>query len=170
MQNDLTTNKLIILYVLNKIHVPIYSSDLINFILENDFCDYFYIKEQIGNLLKSNLIKSIEQNQNILYYITDLGSQTINYFINRITKSNIDIADKFCDTIINNKENLLLYRSNIIENYEDSVTIFCSIYENDSEIFNICLPNKTYEEAKDIAENWNLHGKDIYNFVREKLY
>ncbi|WDC83543.1 DUF4364 family protein [Caloramator sp. mosi_1] len=61
---DLAINKLIILYILNKLNKPTSNSQLTQIILENNLINYFTLQQYISELINTGFINTITDNKN----------------------------------------------------------------------------------------------------------
>ncbi|HCC06720.1 MAG TPA: hypothetical protein DEP72_00945 [Clostridiales bacterium] len=169
MINDLTINKLILLYILTRVNAPIDNSDLADFMIKNEYSDYFNIQQYMAELLKSRLVHKINQNRKSLYMITPDGSIALQYFTNRIPKDYVDVMDVFCSNIMNKYDDITLYNSTISEYAKDKYRLDCFITKNEIEILNIKIPELSKEKAKNISEHWKNNAKDIYECIKTKM-
>ncbi|HAN09496.1 MAG TPA: hypothetical protein DCP90_02670 [Clostridiales bacterium] len=169
MINDLTINKLILLYILTRVNAPIDNSELIDFMIKNEYSDYFNIQQYMADLLKSRLVHKINQNRKSLYMITPDGSTALQYFTNRIPKDYVDVMDAFCSNIMNKYADFTLYNSKVSEYTKDKYQLECFITKNEIEILNIKIPELSKEKAKYISEHWKNNAKEIYECIKNKM-
>lgn len=65
----LAENKLIILYLIEKIEIPLSNSEIWQFALEKNLMDYFSVQQYLSELVESGLLEmTTENNQYPLYY------------------------------------------------------------------------------------------------------
>ena len=169
MINDLTINKLIILYILTKTNSPMDNSDLVDFMLQNDYSDYFNIQKYLGDLLNSKFIHKINQERKSYYMITPEGANALEYFTNRIPKDYIDVMNTFCAKFINDYEEVILYNSNIYEYASEKYQLNCSITQNNTEVLNIKFSDLSKEKAENMCECWKNNATLIHEYLKEKL-
>lgn len=80
MNDALTTYKLIILYMLDKVDFPLTNSQVVEFVLEKEYTTYFTLQQVLGELNEAELVH-VRQVRNSSYYtITDAGRETLEYF------------------------------------------------------------------------------------------
>lgn len=169
MINDLAVNNLIILYILNKTNLPIDSSQLTDFMIQNDYSTFFDAQQYFTNLHKSNFIHKINQNKKTIYMITPDGSNALNYFINRIPKHYYNVLDEFCLKIINENSDITIYDSIVLQNDNDKYEVNCKITKNNFEILNIKIYDLTKEHSEKVSKLWKDNGKEIYKCLQVKL-
>ena len=95
----LAENKLIILYLIEKIEIPLSNSEICQFALEKNLMDYFSVQQYLSELVESGLLEMATENNSTRYTITSDGEDTLNYFIKHISN--------YAKSVINNfaKEN-----------------------------------------------------------------
>ena len=73
----LAENKVLILYILEKIGKPVSNDSLLNVVLGVTDMNYFYFQQFLLDLLENGYIKSYEKDEHTLYEITDFGKDTL---------------------------------------------------------------------------------------------
>ncbi|WDU82172.1 DUF4364 family protein [Caloramator sp. Dgby_cultured_2] len=81
---ELAENKLLILYILNKIDTPITNSSLTQIVLENNLINYFSLQQYISELIESGFIEINKEINKQLLRISLKGKRTLEFFIDRI--------------------------------------------------------------------------------------
>lgn len=81
----LAENKLIILYLIEKIEIPLSNSEICQFALEKNLMDYFSVQQYLSELVESGLLEMATENNSTRYTITSDGEDTLNYFIKHIS-------------------------------------------------------------------------------------
>lgn len=76
----LAENKLIILYLIEKIEIPLSNSEICQFALEKNLMDYFSVQQYLSELVESGLLEMTTENNSTRYTITSDGEDTLNYF------------------------------------------------------------------------------------------
>lgn len=169
MINDLTVNKLMLLHILNKTNIPIDSSELADFIIRNDYSDYFGVQQYFSDLLKSAFIYKISQDKKTFYIITTEGSNTLDYFTNRIPREYYSVLDEFCSTLISKNGDVVLYTASTTESSANKYELACSISKNGIEVLSLNVSDLTKELSSSAEKLWKDNGKDIYQSIKNKL-
>lgn len=58
LQDSLTINKLIVLYMLNRVSFPITIAQISDFILERDYMNFLTLQQVISELTEANMVSS----------------------------------------------------------------------------------------------------------------
>lgn len=158
----LAENKVLILYILDKIGKPTTDNELLKIVISITDMNYFYFQQFITDLIESKyIIKYNKDNFNFIE-ITLEGKRTLELTSNiipGITKLKIDSNLKPLQKEI--KEEL-----SIIADFEpkDSNNFFvnCKIIENNNIVFNIGILANSRETAKNICENWKKNANKLF--------
>lgn len=159
---ELSLNKLIILYMLNILQKPLSNSKISEFILNKNYTNYFSLQEYLGQMLESELIKVISKAHMSFYEITETGKTTLDFFENRIPDS---IKQEIVDYLKENKyeiKNSLEISAEYIPGLKGDYLVHCIAKENKEIILELKLTVYDKEYAIKICNNWNLKNHEIY--------
>jgi len=98
INHDLSMNKLIILYMLKKVELPLTNTQLSEFVIDKGYTDYFSFQEYLHQLIETDLIRTITTSKSTSYEITSEGLTTVDYFHTRISESIKEEIDKHLET------------------------------------------------------------------------
>lgn len=75
----LAENKVLILYILNKIDTPVSNNELLQLVLSIEDMNYFYFQQFILDLLENKYIEEYRQEENSepIYRLTSAGKSTL---------------------------------------------------------------------------------------------
>lgn len=167
--HELAENKLLLLYVLNKINLPISNNRLTQIILENNFINYFILQQYITELNSSNFIKYSEQDGKQRIVITDKGIKVLSLFKNRISESKISSIDTY---LLRNlpaiKKELTVSADYTIEK-NNSFMVEMKVIENDTALIELKLNVPTQKHAETLCKKWNSHSSEVYNSIIDLL-
>lgn len=166
---ELAQNKLIILYIIDIADIPMDNSGITQFVLENNYMNYFMVQQYLSELISSNFIKFYSQNGHEYYEITQKGIKTLDYFKDRIPENiKKDIEQKY-----NIKRNEMIKETQIIGNYyrknKSEYIVTLKVIEKDITLFNLSLNVVSNKQAKMICETWKNNPQEIYEKVLNLL-
>lgn len=165
----LAQSKLIILYLLNKMNMPLSNGQICQFTLEADYIEYFSLQEYLEEMTEGNLIEKINDKNKFRYFLTKDGEQILSYFLNKIpkeVKENIDeYVAKTKGTIKRDLEISASYSYNAAHDY----IVKCGIYENSKPLLEINISVVSKAQAKLICKNWKTDTNNIYINVLSTL-
>lgn len=165
----LAENKILILYILNKVGKSISNDSLLNLVLAVTDMNYFYFQQFLLDLLENKYIMSYTSDNSTLYEITDFGRETLALtqdIIPGIIKLRID--SNFKDELFSfeNKHSVI---AEYVPRSEDNYTVTCKIVDNNDTIFEVKTFAGSREKAKDIVDNWNNNADKMYPAILDIL-
>lgn len=170
VQNEsLVLYKLIILYMLNIIKIPLSGSQISDFLLRNNIAVYFTIQQTLNELLENKLISQEKVRHTTLFSLTKKGEQTLTYYENIIPEDIISEVNKFT------KENKLELKQqlSVAATYEtksaNEFIVYCSIKEKGSPIFELSLEAPGKDLAEKMCDNWQKNHEHLYTHVMQSL-
>ncbi len=169
-QETFTLYKLIILYMLDQISVPLSKSTINSFILEKGYTNFLTLQQAIGELLDNQLMLQKTEANKVMLSITPEGKDTLSYFENRISDAIKEDVRQFM--IENNKELKNAY--SITSNYYKSVSgeyeAQLVAKEKGVVLVDLKISVPTKEIAEDVCLNWQKRNEEIYRMLMQKLF
>ena len=165
----LAENKLLLLYILNKMNLSLSSIQLTQIVLENTDINYFTLQQYIDELTKNNLISKNQTQGKVYYSITKEGKKILDLFIGRLPENWSNEIDNY----ISKNKSSILDESRSIGNYrkkgDGEFEVELKILENEVELIGLSLIVTTQQQARDIIDNWKAHGEKIYPSIIKSL-
>lgn len=165
----LAENKVLILYILNKINKCINNDSLLKLVLSIQDMNYFYFQQFVLDLLEAHYIVSHSIENETVYEITELGKETLSLtqdLVPGIIKLKIDNTVK---AELNEIEEANSVTSEFIAYKENEFTVKCKIVENNATIFEVQSFAGSRDQAKLIADNWEKNSSKIYPEIMKLL-
>ncbi len=159
---DLAENKVLILYLLDKLPDGIKTDNLYKIVSSTNSINYFYFQELITDLIETNLVGSFTKDEDTIIKITSEGKNALS-----LTKSLLPgILKLKADNIFKEEFSAIAEESSIITEYipkdEFNYTVKCKIVENNETIFEVSTFAGSRERAKQISDNWKNKANKIY--------
>ncbi len=157
---DLAKNKLILLYILSEYPDLYTNHTLTNFILQNELMNYFFLNQYLAELINSDFVEADPQG---LLHLTSLGEETLSFFKNQITKSELNQLERL---LTKNQEIIqpVKYTGNIIG--ED---LFLQATKGRNILFEMTLKLESPSNAQAIIENFETQGESILAEINRVL-
>lgn len=166
---ELFLYKLIILYMLDRVDFPLTESQISQFVLDQDYTNYFNLQIAINELIENDFIKPTTERNHSLYEITEQGKEAIELF-------EFQIPDTIKLNILNYlKEQKIELRneSAISSDYYPSNNEYiaqCSIKERNQTLLEIKLSVPTQEQAIHICDSWRDKSEEIYQYLIQEIW
>ncbi len=161
--------KMIVLYMLKRCDSPLSKSQIYDFILENDYTNFLTLQEVFSDLSETGLIIEKTVANRTYLELTDDGSQTLEFFGNRINPSIKSQIDEYI------QENGMKLRNeaSILGDYrktgENEYTVHLRARENGQSLIDIKIPVPTEEMAEKMVGNWHTRNQEIYQYLFNEL-
>lgn len=169
MQEGLAENKVLILYLLNKLEDGIKSDNLYKIVSSANNINYFYFQELLTDLIESNFVGSFTNDEDTIIKITSDGQNALS-----LTKSLLPgILKLKADNVFKEELSNIAEESSIITEYipkdEKNYTVKCRIVEKNETVFEVSTFAGSRDRAKQISDNWKNNANDIYPKIMNLL-
>ncbi len=166
---ELSLNKLLILYMLNISTTPLTNSIISEFILNKGYTNYFSLQEYLNQMVETNLLKITTESHRTFYQMTEDGNTTLDFFENRIPESSKkEIQQYLKDNKFEIKSSFEIsadYYQQIGETY----LVECIARENKTILMELKIMVYSKEDAVKICENWKTNNHIIYKHMLSEL-
>lgn len=169
MQEGLAENKVLILYLLNKLQDGIKSDNLYKIVSSANNINYFYFQELLTDLIESNFVGSFTNDEDTIIKITSDGQNALS-----LTKSLLPgILKLKADNVFKEELSNIAEESSIITEYipkdEKNYTVKCRIVEKNETVFEVSTFAGSRDRAKQISDNWKNNANNIYPKIMNLL-
>jgi DNA-binding PadR family transcriptional regulator len=167
-------NKLIVLYLLNRMVLPMSRGQIAEMVLSGDFMDFFTLQQALSEMVDIGYLDASQENaadnNTTRYTLTEEGTNTLEFFERRITFSTRQAIIRYAN------EN----RQKIQKDYEKTATYFpdenndefrvkCGVYEDKRALLELFISVDTREQAKFIQSNWQRNASVLYGRIIDAL-
>ena len=166
---SLAQNKLIILYLLERIQLPFSVAHLQEFAIDVAKMDYFHLTNYIEELIGSNYIDKLQENNLSYYAITSEGSKALGLLKDLIPSYVRDKIDEYVGTNKKKVESELDVTADFYKSGNNDYIVRCKMAEGSHIIMEIDLSISDKKFANTICNNWKLNVSSIYNKILSVL-
>ncbi len=169
MSKALPLCKLMILYMLNEVNVPLTGSHIIECLVQYRYATYFEVQQTCTELSAGGLIAAETIHHTTRYQITGEGKQTLEYYHHLIPDSFIANIAAYL------KEHKIEFRkkASVIAGYtkvkNGDYAVQLRIIEKSSSIFDMTLSAPSQEIAEQICFNWENNYMELYTHLASEL-
>jgi len=162
-------NKLILLYIIHKLALPVGYLQLIKIVLENRYMNYFQLQLSLNELERDGfLIKTVNGGRSA-YKISESGTNTLNLLSSHLPAGiKASIEDMIKKKRKGIKEEIMV-TADYIPLGETEYLVTCRADEDDFTLIKIEVAAGTKKDAKNICDNWKKHSHDIFAEIMESL-
>lgn len=162
-------NKLILLYIIDQFSIPLTNHQVMNFVLEKDYMNYFILQQSLGELVSSSMLEYSQSNGAYYYLITEKGKKTLHFFIDRLS---MDLRSSIEESVALKKQ-MLLKEMQIVADYikhkDNEYIVDLKVIESDITLIELKLNVVSNKHAKQICEKWKHEASNLYGQVIQLL-
>lgn len=167
--NNIAENKLIILYYMKALNIPLTNPQITQFFLENNIIPYFDLQQYLSELIDTDLLNYLETRNKYFYSISSAGIKTLSFFEYRIDDSLKYKMDRYAKE----NRNRLRKESQITSEYkklsDGQYIVTCRVMEQDMVLLELKLNVADSNQAKRMCENWLNKAPEIYKNIMSAL-
>lgn len=159
---EVVQNKLILLYLIDKINVPVSNLQVTKLILENNFMNYFLLQQFFNELIEGKFLEAESAGEKILFKVTQTGKQSLEYFSGLIPSGIKGRIDNSFSAIRKKIRNETLITADFMPVSENEFIAGCKVGEDNFTLMEINVTVGTRNDARTICTNWEKHTQNIY--------
>lgn len=168
-QDTLLLYKLIVLYMLNKVDFPLTNSQIVEYVIDRGYTNYFNLQTAINELIDSEMIYVENIRNSSLYHIQAAGREAVDMFEDRISPA---IKSDILDYFEANKYELRNEVEITAEYYagkKNEYYVHGMIKEKGNILLDLTINVGGQEDAARICDRWNKDSSEIYSYLVEKM-
>jgi DNA-binding PadR family transcriptional regulator len=163
-------NKLILLYIINKMELPLSRSQLTEFVREGEYMDYYIMQETLAEMSDEGYLESSQDNNNTRYSITDEGITMLDYFENLIPPSVRAKITQYVQQRFNCiKRDFEVTANYFLDSDTNEYIVKCGAYEDKCLLMEVQVSVVSRAQAKLISSNWKNHASETYLNILNEL-
>lgn len=167
-------NKLIIMYLLDRLKIPVSNNNITRLVLETRLMNYFMFQQCLNELYEGKLaeLKKMQTGGSEGqegYCLTDAGENTLRYFLNLIPPGLKKQLDSMTSSARRELQGETLITADFVPESENKFTVICKTVERDFPLMELRAAVGTKKDARAVCENWKKYSADIYAEIIEAL-
>ena len=166
-KEQLTENKIIILYILNEISLPVASLQLTDILTVYAFMNYFSQREAIGELIETSMLKEhIDETRRLFYILTDTGKAALSALPELLPLTIKQNFDTHKNDIRKNIKRAWEIGANHFIGENDAHYVRCFVRDgndNNSFLIDITLLAGSKKLANEMCVKWKRSTEEIYS-------
>lgn len=170
IQGELSVNKLILLFVFDKMESPLSESTVVEMCtVGNDWLNYMDCVDLLPRLLDGGFLCSIPTVDEPLYTLTSDGRETLNNFYVVIPKSIRDEISAFVKKNSGKFRNKQECKSDYFQNADGTYTVYLKILAPLQPMLELKFVVPDKKTAQNIYKNWEFKASDLYSAIYDTL-
>ena len=166
--------KLLIMYLLNKMELPMSRAQISDFINDKQLLDNFTIEVTLADMEVEGFLDSTTENamdvSTTRYTLTDDGYQNLEYFENHIPKPVRMMINKYVEETQGKIRRDYEITASYFPNVEDNdYKVKCAVFDDKRVLLEFVVSVDTRDQAKFIQANWRTNASKAYKKIFEAL-
>jgi len=166
---ELAENKIILLYIIEKIGMPVSNIQITKLVLEKKLMNYFLLQQLLNELCESGFLEHVDTDGKLFYKISPSGKKTLEYFTSLIPFGIRSIIDNTIPEIRKEIRNDTFITADFVPKSEKEFVVSCKMDEEDFTLIELHVTVGTKSDARNICENWKKHSQEIYSEIVNSL-
>lgn len=166
---EMAENKLILLYIIDKIKKPISNLQITKVILESKFMNYFLLQQFLNELCDSQLLSTSIIEDKTVYTINEKGNQMLDYFQHLIPPGIKSRIDNSIPDFKNYIKNQTLITADYLPESENAYFVTCKVREDNFSLIDLKIMSGTKNDSITICDNWKKYSQEIYSEIIASL-
>jgi len=162
---ELAENKLLLLYMMNKIKFPISNTQITEIVLENNLINYFTLQQYISELITSNFIKYTNVGGSNRLIISEKGIKVLELFGARISDKKSEIVDDYIKEHLEKIKKEVTVSADYTIDHKDNYIVNLKATENETILIHIKLNVASNKQARDLCAKWKSNCSELYNSI-----
>ena len=163
MSEALVESKLLLLYLMEKMNLPMSTSQISEFVLEEGMLNFFELQQCLHEMTEGKYLDITKENNNTRYTVTESGTGLVELFEKRVP---MNVRNKIIKYVNENRSNIKRAYETTANYFKDNQTseyiVKCGIYEDDFMLMEVNLTVVSREQARNICDNWKNNVSKIY--------
>ena len=158
--------KLLLLYLIDRMDIPLSNSQISEFALAEDYMDYFALQQNLAEMTKSGFLDNFQDNNTTRYTILDKGAETLGFFEKRIPP---EVRGKINKYVLDNRKTIKkdyeITANYFYDHTNNEYIVKCGVYEDENMLMELNISVVSKEQAKTICGNWKENVKTLYGDI-----
>lgn len=162
-------NKLILLYIIDRLEIPVSNLQITRLVLEKRFMNYFLLQQHLNELQEGKFLAMETVDDRSLYRITGSGRKTLEYFTHLIPAG---LKARMDNTFLAMRKEIrsqTLILADYTPESENKFTVNCKVGEDGFPLLELDVTVGTKTDARLVCENWKKHSQLIYAEIIDTL-
>ena len=156
-------HKMIILYLIDKMDIPMSNSQICQFALDGQYMHYYNAQQYLEEMVETEYLDSSEDNNTTRYSITDEGQRVLELFSMYITNN---VRNKIAKYVSENRNKVKSDYEITANHFYDHETkeyfVKLSVYDDEIRLMDISLSVVSREQALFICNHWKSDAGELY--------
>lgn len=161
---ELAENKLLLLYIINRLNLPVSNAQLTELVLKNSLMNYFILQQYIDELISSEFLKYTDTSGRRRLVISEKGKKVLELFRDRVSEKKCGIVNEYIEKNWDDlKKDMTVTADYTIEKKDFIVNL--KAMEKDSLLIDIRMNVPSNKQARDLCAKWKEKCPELYEQI-----
>ena len=163
-------NKIILLYLIDKMDIPLSNSQITQFAIEENYMNYYSVQQYLSEMVDTGYLDKSHDYNTTRYTITDEGSQILGVFLKNIPQN---IKNRILKYVSENrktaKQDFEIIANHFYDHKNNEYIVKCAVYDDEMMLLEMNLSVVSKEQALSICNNWKSNIDILYGQLMDIL-
>ncbi len=163
-------HKITLLYLIERMDIPMSTSQIVQFALEEDLMHIFTVSQYLAEMVEMGYLeKSTEQNVS-RYLITEDGAAALELFTAQLPPQvKTSVTRYISENLKSIKRNFEITANHFYEHSTNEYMVKCGIYDDGLMLMEVSLSVVSKKQAVDICNNWRNNTNTLYRHILDSM-
>lgn len=166
---ELAENKLLLLYIFNKIKFPISKIQVTQIVLENNLINYFTLQQYISELLSSGFLNYTGETNKHRLILTDKGEKVLSMFVSRISGDKLEQVNNYLTSNLDSIKREVTVTADYTIEHDNNFIVNLKASENETILIDLKINVASNKQARDLCDKWKKESSELYNKIINTL-
>lgn len=162
---ELAENKLLLLYIINIIKIPVSNTQLTELVLENNLINYFTLQQYISELISSNFVNNTNIGGSNRLAISDKGIKVLELFGERISERKREIVDAYMSVHLQKIKKEITVTADYTIEHKNNFIVNLKALEGENLLIDIKLNVGSNKQARELCTKWKNSSSELYSSI-----
>jgi len=158
--------KITLLYLVNRVEIPISQSQLVQFALEENYMNFYTVQEYLKEMVDIEYLDSSQDNNTTRYTITGEGLKALEIFSKHLP---VHLKNRINKYVVENqnavKQDYEVVAHHFFEQDTGEYLVKCGVYDGDTMLMEFNMSVVSREQALLICNNWKNDVGSLYSQI-----
>jgi predicted transcriptional regulator len=163
-------NKIILLYLIDKMDIPLSNSQITQFAIEENYMNYYSVQQYLSEMVDAGYLDKSRDYNTTRYTITDEGSQTLEFFLKNVPQNTKNRILKYVSEnrkVV--KQDFEIIANHFYDHKNNEYIVKCGVYDDEMMLLEMNLSVVSKEQALNICNNWKSNIDILYGQLMDLL-
>jgi predicted transcriptional regulator len=166
---ELAENKLLLLYIINRLNLPVSNAQLTELVLKNNMMNYFLLQQYIDELVSAEFLRYANMSGSKRLMMTEKGKKVLEMFGDRVSEKKCEIVNEYIEKNWDEIEKDVTISADYTIEKKDNFIVSLKAMEKDKLLIDIRFNVPTNKNARDLCTKWKENYADMYEKITSIL-